>query len=159
MTKKVAITYPLIFENIKEYFSGKDVEIILTDNKVSYSDYDLIVLYDEYDKVNSSNNIINIHPSILPAYKENNAIIKAFNEGVKVSGVTIHSKNKIIAQYPVLIGTGTHIDDFMNELLAIEKKLVPIVIDAILNDKVFDFSDLFSHSCRIGECSGCGRCH
>lgn len=160
MTKKVGITYPNIFDSVKKYFSGRDVEIILTDENQSNSDYDLVVLYDDYEFANANDKVINIHPSLLPAYKEKNAIIKAFNDGVKVSGITIHSGDKILAQYPVLIGIETHIDDFMAEMLAVEKKLVPAVIDAILNDRVFDFADLFSTQCsKAGGCSGCGGCH
>ncbi len=160
MTKKVAITYPNIFDSVKKYFSGRDIEIVLTDKNQPNSDYDFVVLYDECDFTKNRENIINIHPSLLPAYKEKDAILKAFNDGVKVSGVTIHSGDKIIAQYPVLIGIDTHIDEFMDEMLAVEKKLVPAVIDAILNDRVFDFADLFSSQCHsAGGCSGCGGCH
>lgn len=160
MTKKVAISYPNIFDSVKKYFSGRDVEIILTDKNQPSSDYDLVVVYDDYEFAKTNDKVINIHPSLLPAYKEKDAILKAFNDGVKVSGITIHSKDKIIAQYPVLIGIETHIDEFMAEMLAVEKKLVPAVIDAILNDRVFDFADLFSSKChKTGGCSGCSGCH
>ena len=159
MTKKVALCYPVIFESVKDYFASKDAEIILTDTIQKYSDYDLVIVYDEYDLVQKSDNIINIQPSLLPAYKGKNAILSAFNDGVKVSGISVHSKDKIISQYPVLIGVDTHIADFISEMQAVEKKLLPVVIDAVLNDRVFDFSDLFSHSCHTGGCLGCGGCH
>lgn len=51
-----------------------------------------------------SDRIINIHPSLLPAFKGAHAIEDAFNYGVKVFGVTIHYVNqeldggRIIAQ-------------------------------------------------------------
>lgn len=110
---------------------------------------------------------INLHPSLLPAFDEENAAYKAFISGVKVSGITIHKiengnyYGKIIAQYPVLIGLTTHFDEFKNELDNIGSKLYPPVIDAILNDRVFDFSDLFKSSCQNSDgCSGnCGNCH
>ena len=159
MTKRVAISYPEIFESVKQYFADRDVEIFLTDKNEPNSDYDLIVVYDDYDFILSQGNVINIHPSLLPAYNEKDAVIKAFNDGAKVSGITIHSKDRIIAQYPVLIGVETHIDEFMNEMLEVEKKLVPPVIDALLNDRVFDFSYLFSNPCHKNGCNGCGGCH
>lgn len=160
MTKKVAVTYPTVFESVKDYFALRDVEVILTDISDDISNYDLTVAYNEYDFAQKTDKVINIHPSLLPAFANKNAIKETFDSGVKVGGVTIHSKDKIIAQYPVLIGTGTHIDDYMAELFAVEKKLLPPVIDALLCDRVFDFADLFLTPCRkAGGCSGCGGCH
>ena len=83
--------------------------------------------------------------------------------GVKVSGVSVHQVlpdnfyDRILAQYPVLIGNTTHIDEFTKELFAVSNKLYPVVIDAVLNDKVFDFNDLFKSSCS-GNCGGCNGC-
>ena len=160
MPKKVALSYPEIFEDLKEYFAGKDVELVDFDKDHLPSDFDLVVLFDNYDFVLKGENYINVQPSLLPAYKGNDAIFRAFKDGVKVSGITIHSKDKIIAQYPVLIGLDTHIDDFIKEIHLVASKLLPIVIDAILNDRVFDFNDLFSNPCHnSGGCSGCNGCH
>lgn len=159
MTKKVAITYPTIFECVKDYFACRDVEVILTNINDDISEYDLAVVYNEYDLAQKTDNVINIHPSLLPAFSGKNAIKETFDYGAKVSGITIHSKDKIIAQYPVLIGIETHVADFMEELFAVEKKLLPPVIDAILNDRVFDFTDLFLTPCHKNGCSGCGSCH
>ena len=101
-----------------------------------------------------------MHPALLPSYKCEGAIEKIFSDGVKVSGVTIHSKDKIIAQYPILIGVDTHIDDYLSEVHLISKKLLPPVIESILSDRVFDFKDIFSSPCqKSGGCSGCGGCH
>lgn len=160
MPKKVALSYPEIFEDLKKYFAGKDVELVDFDKDHLPSDFDLVVLFDSYDFVLKGENYINVQPSLLPAYKGNDAIFRAFKDGVKVSGITIHSKDKIIAQYPVLIGLDTHIDDFIKEIHLVASKLLPIVIDAILNDRVFDFNDLFSNTCHnSGGCSGCNICH
>lgn len=162
MSKKVAISYQEIFKSLKLYFENKDIELEYLETeilKLNYNNYDLAIFYDEYDFTQKTNSVINIQPSLLPAFPNKNAIIQAFNNGVKVSGVTIHSKDKIIAQYPVLIGIDTHIDEFINEMLEVEKKLVPAVIDSLLNDRIFDFRDLFSHSCHKNGCSGCNGCH
>ena len=162
MPKKVAISYPEVFNKIKIYFGGKDVDIISFDanvEQINCSAFDLVIFYDELDFVNDCDNVVNVHPALLPAYKSKSAIEKIFSDGIKVSGVTIHSKNKIIAQYPILIGLDTHVDDYLNEVHSISEKLLPPVIDAILADKVFDFKDLFSNSCSKGGCSGCDGCH
>lgn len=134
----------------------------------SSHDFDLIVL-DNYSKDLQSNlfeiaRFINIHPSLLPAFKGKDAIARAFSSGVKVSGVTVHTLTnkidggKILAQFPVLIGNSTHFDEFQAEIHALEQNLAPIVIEKVLEDKVFDFSDLISnHSCG-GNCGGCSNC-
>lgn|SRR5574344_276997 len=104
---------------------------------------------------------INIHSSLLPSFKGTDEINRAYLAGVKVSGVTIHWETgdidggKIIAQYPVLIGNTTHIDEFTQDIYNIEDKLYPPVIEAIVEDKVFDFQDLFQNSCQHNS-SGCG---
>lgn len=130
------------------------------------NNYNLIVLTN-YTKELSSDvltlgRFINIHPSLLPSFKGTDAIQRAFVSGVKVSGVTVHwvtsdiDGGKIIAQYPVLIGNSTHFDEFKNEIINMENTLYPIVIDKILKDEVFDFSDLIG-GCRdtCGSCTNC----
>ncbi len=132
-------------------------------------DFDLIALsgYSRELKPNilELGRFINIHPSLLPAFKGTDAIARAFGAGVKVSGVTVHTLTnevdggKIVAQYPVLIGNLTHFDEFEEQIRQLEDILYPIVILKILEDKVFDFQDLLGGcggNCS-GECSGCGR--
>ena len=105
---------------------------------------------------------VNIHPSLLPAFKGKDAIQRAFFAGVKVSGVTVHwvsdevDGGKIIAQYPVLIDNSMHFDEFEAEIHKTEHILYPIVIDKLLKDEVFDFSDLIG---GCGSCGGYGNCH
>lgn len=131
--------------------------------------FDLVVLAG-YMKILPENvlevmgNVINIHPSLLPSFKGKDAIKQAFLARVKVSGVTIHyvenniDGGKIIAQYPVFIQAGMHFDELEEEIHTLEHKLYPVVIEKILDDKVFDFQDLMKSSCNNGSCSsgGCG---
>lgn len=104
--------------------------------------------------------IINIHPSLLPAFKGKDAIKQAFLAGVKISGITIHyvdkeiDSGKIIAQYPIFIANGAHFDEVEAEIHEIEHKLYPIVIEKVLEDKVFDFQDLMKSSCNNKGCGG-----
>ena len=160
--KKIALIDSDIKDTITKYFENKDVEFV----EEIQDGCDLIVLNDaDDDKIlqasqNNSVKVINVHPSLLPAFEGKNAIEKAFMAGVKVSGVTLYDKDKIIAQYPVLIGVDTHIDEFKQDIIDIQKRLVPVVIDSIINDTVFDFTDLFKSPCHhvTGGCSGCGKC-
>lgn len=132
--------------------------------------FDLIVLSGYTKELNAETlkigKFLNIHPSLLPAFKGDDAIHRAFISGVKVSGVTVQQITddlencKILAQYPVLIGLTTHFDEFEEEIHQIEDKLYPPVIEAIIEDRVFDFPDLFKNSCnKSGSCNGgCSGC-
>lgn len=145
----------LSFEKSFEYFSSHD--------------FDLIALCDYRNELSSdileTGKFINIHPSLLPAFKGKDAIERAFMAGVKVSGVTVHSikandsDEKIIAQYPVLISNLTHFDEFKSAIYDVECKLYPVVIDKLLKDEVFDFSDLINSNDCANSCGGCGGCH
>lgn len=115
--------------------------------------------------LNEMGKIINIHPSLLPSFKGKDAIKQAFLAGVKISGITIHyvekdiDAGKIIAQYPIFIANGAHLDEVEAEIHDIEHKLYPIVIEKVLEDKVFDFQDLMRGKCgdSCGSSSkGCG---
>lgn len=109
---------------------------------------------------------VNIHPSLLPSFKGKDAIKRAFASGVKVSGITIHyvdknvDEGKIITQYPVFITNGMHLDEFEESIHNIEHKLYPIVIEKLLENKVFDFQDLIKTKSEEGSCGcssgGCG---
>lgn len=153
-----------IIEAIKTYFINKEVKIIETTD-ISGCLADLIALTG-FEKIQISDmkkTVINIHPSLLPAFRSNEALTDAFLAGVKVSGITVHYANqtdfygRIITQYPVLIGEDTHFDEFSAEIKKLCIKIYPKVIEAILNDKIFDFSDLFSNSCSTcnGSCNHC----
>lgn len=129
------------------------------------NDFDMVVLAGYMrilpPEVLDLGRFVNIHPSLLPAFKGKDAIQRAFLAGVKVSGVTVHwvcddvDGGKIIAQYPVLIDNSMHFDEFESEIHKIEHILYPIVIEKLLNDEVFDFSDLIG---RCGSCGDCGKC-
>lgn len=138
-----------------EYFSSHNFDI------VAVCGYDEIIKKD----VLETGKFINLHESLLPAFKGDDALYRSFSAGVKVSGVTIHYlsdenyNGEIIAQYPVLIGNLTHFDEYKEEMYAVEKMLYPIVIEKLLKDEVFDFSDLINSNKCSNSCSSCGGCH
>lgn len=79
--------------------------------------------------------IINLHPSLLPAFMgEKNAIKSAFEYGVKISGVTVHFVNdildggKIIGQKAVEISPNDTLESFEAKIHAAEYELLPEVI-------------------------------
>lgn len=145
----------LPFEENEEYFGKNKFDLIVLAGYMRILPEDVLKLMGK---------VINIHPSILPAFKGKDAIQQAFSAGVKVSGVTIHEVDstldggKIIAQYPVFITNGMHLDEFEEEIHTIEHKLYPIVIEKTIDDKVFDFEDLMRSSNNCGGCGGgCGK--
>lgn len=118
----------------------------------------------------NTNKFINIHQSLLPSFNGNDALFRAFNSGVKVTGITVHyltsniDVGKIITQYPILISNLMHFDELQRETVTLENKIYPIVIEKILEDKVFDFQDFLqaggchnSGNCAR-NCSSCGSC-
>ena len=106
------------------------------------------------------NDDIKLHYSLLPAFDCDEPLKEAFLSGVKVSGVTVYrvSDKKILAQYPVLIENSTHFDEFEKEMKKTGKVLYDKVLECLEQDKVFEFSDLFSNA-QCGNCRGCGKCH
>lgn len=155
----------LPFEQNFEYFSDNHFDLIALAGYMQ--------IFPE-KVLETMGNVINIHPSLLPSFKGKDAIQQAFLSGVKVSGITIHwvekkiDEGKIIAQYPVFITNGMHFDEFEEEIHTIEHKLYPIVIEKVLEDKVFDFQDLMKSSCNNKGCGGdssdnssggCKGCH
>lgn len=151
--KKLGVDYKYLpFKENFDYFSQNKFDLI------ALAGY-MRVLPD--DVLGEMGKVINIHPSLLPAFKGSvNAIKDAFFAGVKISGITVHYVNadvdggEIIAQYPVVINIETHFDEFEEEIHKIEHKLYPVVIEKLLDDKVFDFSDLMKSGCK-GSCGGC----
>lgn len=161
-----------LLEEIKNGFKQKNIEYSESDN-VDFSDYteEDLIIYTTFEKIElqtkTKAKILKLHPSLLPAFDCKNAIEEAYKI-VKVTGVTVsgiqNEKEEILAQYPVLIGLTTNYCDLVSELKAISKKLYPVVIDAVISDRVFDFGDLFKSSCSSNgsscgsSCGGCGKC-
>lgn len=78
--------------------------------------------------------ILNVHPSLLPAFPGANAVAQALRHGVKVTGVTVHFVDEevdhgpIIAQRPVEVLEGDS-EETLHERIQIEEhKLYPEVV-------------------------------
>ena len=88
------------------------------------------------------NQVINIHPSLLPSFKGLNAQEKAFNYKVKYTGCTIHfvteelDGGEIIDQSVVKIEDEDNIDSLKKKILKEEHKLYIKVIDKLSKKEV-----------------------
>lgn len=78
--------------------------------------------------------MINVHPSLLPAFPGVNAMGQALDYGVKLTGVTVHyvdgglDSGPIIAQEMVAIQDGESIESLSERVQIVERELYPRVI-------------------------------
>lgn len=85
--------------------------------------------------------IINVHPSLLPAFKGAHAIEQALNYGVKIFGVTIHyvdaslDGGRIIAQRAFLY-EGDNLAELEAKVHAVEHPLYVDTIKKLLDNKI-----------------------
>lgn len=85
--------------------------------------------------------IVNIHPSILPAFPGKNAIGQALAAGVGETGVTIHFVDEgmdtgpIIASKAVTVNAGETRESLQKKIQRIEHSLYPEVLERLLNGK------------------------
>ena len=85
------------------------------------------------------NAIVNIHPSLLPAFPGTNAQYQAWEHGVKWTGATVHLVNAeldggpIVLQEPVAVKDGDDLDTLTARILEREHHLYPLAIQLLLN--------------------------
>lgn len=78
--------------------------------------------------------IINLHPSLLPAFPGLDGIGQAFRRGVKITGVTVHEVTAevdggpILEQMPVRIEAGDTLETLEAKIHEAEHALLPAVI-------------------------------
>ncbi|KKI91406.1 phosphoribosylglycinamide formyltransferase [Bacillus sp. SA1-12] len=86
-----------------------------------------------------TNKIVNIHPSLLPAFPGKDAIGQAFQAGVKVTGVTIHfvdagmDTGPIIAQQAIDITNDDTVETIADKVHKVEHALYPKVIKELVS--------------------------
>ncbi len=86
--------------------------------------------------------VINIHPSLLPAFPGPSGIREAFEYGVKVTGVTVHFANEnfdegpIIAQGVVEIAEDDTLESLEAKIHGVEHRLYPAVLQLIAEGRV-----------------------
>lgn len=86
--------------------------------------------------------ILNIHPSLLPAFAGSKAVKEAFEYGVKITGCTVHfvsagvDSGKIIAQMPVEVLSEDTVETLHGRIKQAEKELYPSVLERLINGKI-----------------------
>lgn len=84
------------------------------------------------------NRILNIHPSLLPAFPGVNAQRQAFEHGVKITGVTVHLVDPQLDAGPIVLQAAVPVRDddtaetLAERMLAEEHQLYPAAIARVL---------------------------
>jgi len=84
--------------------------------------------------------VVNIHPSLLPAFPGINAQYQAWEHGVKWTGATVHlvstelDGGPIVLQEPVAVNEKDDAEALAARILEKEHRLYPMAIQLLLND-------------------------
>lgn len=95
-----------------------------------------------YDSQNKFSRIINIHPSLLPAYPGLNGYERAFADGVRLSGVTVHLVDAgLDTGLPLLQSAfareeSDSLESFMAKGKALEHSLYPEALALAMENKI-----------------------
>lgn len=126
----------LVF-SAKDYACKKDYEDMILSN-MNNIDYILLAGYmriiSPYFLENFQGKIINIHPSILPAYKGKDSIKRAYENKEEEIGVSVHFVNEevdggqILAQDKFTVDYDMDLDQVTEQVHKIEHKLYPQVL-------------------------------
>jgi phosphoribosylglycinamide formyltransferase-1 len=86
--------------------------------------------------------VINVHPSLLPAFPGLDAVQQALDYGVKVFGVTVHFVDRGVDTGPVILQRGVELPgacepaDVLDRLHQIEHDLLPDAVSLIARGAV-----------------------
>lgn len=138
---------PTVFINPKDFNDRESYDQALVQRLHEFK-IDFVVLAG-YMRVLSSyfirqypDKILNIHPSLLPAFKGTHAIKDAFDGGVKVTGPTVHfvveevDGGAIILQEPVRIGPQDSFESLEEKIHQAEHRIYPQAIDLFVRGKL-----------------------
>ncbi len=80
---------------------------------------------------------LNIHPSLLPAFKGLNPHQQALDAGVRISGCTVHfvtpelDAGPIVAQAAVPVAAGDSVETLADRILTAEHRLYPLALQLV----------------------------
>lgn len=86
--------------------------------------------------------VVNIHPSLLPAFGGAHGVRDALEYGVKVTGSTVHIVDEevdhgpIIAQEPVHVEAEDDVDRLHERIKEVEHRLLPACVKLLCHDRV-----------------------
>ncbi|MBM7624345.1 phosphoribosylglycinamide formyltransferase [Sporohalobacter salinus] len=132
---------PSEFDNIKEY-EAEMIKVLEENNVELVVMAGFMRILSSYFIQYYSNQIMNIHPSLLPSFPGTDAQKQALEYGVKVSGCTVHFADEGIDSGPIIIQSAVPVleDDTVTSLskriLAEEHRLYPKAIQLYAENKL-----------------------
>lgn len=88
------------------------------------------------------NRIVNIHPSLLPAFPGLNAQKQALNHGSKISGCTVHFASEEVDNGPIILQRAVEIsnddteESLSQKILKHEHEILPLALKLISEGKI-----------------------
>lgn len=88
------------------------------------------------------NRIVNVHPSLLPAFPGGRAVAEALEWGVKLTGVTVHFVDEQVDHGPVIAQESLPVlpdddwDSLEQRVHEVEHRLLPMVVRAMIEDRI-----------------------
>jgi phosphoribosylglycinamide formyltransferase 1 len=85
--------------------------------------------------------VVNVHPSLLPAFPGLRAVEQALAAGVRESGATVHLVDEgidtgaVLAQESVGIAPGDTAESLHRRIQAVEHRLLPLVVRGLLEER------------------------
>lgn len=86
--------------------------------------------------------LINVHPSLLPAFPGAHAVRDALAAGVKVTGSTVHYIDHLVDHGPIIMQTPVHVEDNDTEISLHERikeaehEMLPQVCSLLLENRI-----------------------
>ncbi|MCI3922823.1 phosphoribosylglycinamide formyltransferase [Paenibacillus sp. TRM 82003] len=147
MERAARLGIPVLAVRPKDYPSREAYEADVV-RELRARDIDFVVLAGYMRLITSTlleafeNRILNIHPSLLPAFPGLRAVEQALAYGAKVVGVTVHyvdggmDSGAIIAQEALPVEPGDTAETLYPRVQQVEHRLYPAVVRAFAEDRI-----------------------
>lgn len=86
--------------------------------------------------------ILNVHPSLLPAFPGTDAARQAFEHGVRVAGATVHLVDETLDGGPIVMQEALHVhprdtpETLAARILRLEHRIYPVAVRHVLEGRV-----------------------
>ncbi len=135
----VAVSRKIHESKVLEHLSGLSIDYLVLAGYMRILSPHIL---NQFSDARGFNRVINIHPSLLPAFPGRTAYEDAFNYGVKVSGVTVHFVDEKVDHGPILAQESFRrlpadsLADFKARGLQVEHELYPWALEQVAKNNI-----------------------